>query len=98
MIAVDSFTLNITWEQPSIDQINGIIQRYAISVSVMETLDHYQYISYSTSLLLTELHPYYTYTILVAAVTVGTGPYSIGYTIKTPSSGKNIKYPSSNNS
>ena len=91
MIAVDSFTLNITWEQPSIDQINGIIQSYTISVSVMETLDHYLYISYNTSLLLTELHPYYTYTVLVAAITVGTGPYSIGYTIKTPPSGKIIK-------
>ena len=88
MIAVDSFTLNITWGQPPIDQINGIIQHYIVLVSVLETSNHFQYNSSDTSLLLTKLHPYYTYTVFVAAVTVGTGPYSIGYTIKTPPSGK----------
>ena len=91
MIAVDSFSLNITWRQPPIEQINGIIQHYIVLVSVMETSNQFQYNSSDTSLLLTKLHPYYTYTILVAAVTVGVGPYSIGYTIKTPPSGKVIK-------
>ena len=90
MIAVDSFTLNITWSQPPIDQINGIIQHYIVLVSVLETSNQFQYNSSDTSLLLTKLHPYYTYTVLVAAVTVSVGPYSIGYTIKTPSSGKII--------
>ena len=90
MIAVDSFTLNITWSQPPIDQINGIIQCYIVLVSVLETSNQFQYNSSVTSLLFTKLHPYYTYTVLVAAVTVGIGPYSIGHTIKTPSSGKTI--------
>ena len=90
VIAVDSFTLNITWSQPPIEQINGIIQHYIVLVSVLETSNQFQYNSSGTSLLLTKLHPYYTYTVLVAAVTVGVGPYSIGYTIKTPPSGKII--------
>ena len=36
----------------------------------------------------TELHPYYTYEIVVAAVTVAVGPYSIPVQITTPEDSK----------
>ena len=41
--------------------------------------------------LFTELHPYYTYEIVVAAVTVAVGPYSMPVQITTPEDSKSSK-------
>ena len=42
----------------------------------------------STSTVVTDLHPYYTYSFKVAAVTIAAGPQSIAVTAKTLESGK----------
>lgn len=91
MVAIDSTTLSITWSLPSPTDINGIIQYYIVNISVMETLEHHQYHSINTSYIISSFHPYYTYTVYVAAVTVDIGPFSAGYTIRTPQSGMCIK-------
>ena len=36
------------------------------------------------------LNPFYTYSITVAAVTIGSGPYGLPLSIKTPEDGKDI--------
>ena len=87
MIATDPFTLSVSWSPPSSNDMNGIVQYYVVNVSVTETLEHYQHITTNTSFVISSLHPYYTYTVYVAAVTVGIGPFSVGYTITTPQSG-----------
>ena len=84
MVSVDSTTLNATWSPPPQELINGIIDYYYIRVDVSEVSEQYDYQTSETSLLITELHPYYTYTVLVAAVTVSPGPLSMGYTVQTP--------------
>lgn len=58
------------------DEINGIIQYYAIKLYETETSLYYMYQTSNISLFVNALHPYYTYSVSVAAVTVGTGPYS----------------------
>ena len=52
-------------------------------MQVSDTSETNYYESPSTSLMLTDLHPYYTYTVFIAAVTVATGPFSAGNSVQT---------------
>ncbi len=47
-------------------------------------METFYYEPTTTHLLLTNLHPYYTYTVFVAGVTVSMGPYSVGNSVQTP--------------
>ena len=87
LTAIDSVTLNISWSLPSPDNINGVIRYYIINISVVDTLEHLQYTSADTNISVDSLHPYYTYTVYVAIVTIGIGPFSTGQSITTPEDG-----------
>ena len=72
---VSSTSIRITWNSPPLTEQNGVIRHYKINLtspnggvtirntSLMETL-------------FTELHPYSSYIISVAAVTIASGPFS----------------------
>ena len=47
-----------------------------------------QVLSNDTQVTLQSLHPYYTYTCHVAAVTTGSGPYTGNLTVKLPEDGE----------
>lgn len=85
---LNSTALNVTWQLPPADQINGIVEYYSVKVHVSDTSEDFDYETSTTSLVLNDLHPYYTYTVLVAAATIATGPYSAGVSAQTPADGK----------
>ena len=91
---VDSQTLTLTWSAPSEDARNGIITQYLINISVSETGERFQRIVDGVAvadgtLTLTDLHPYYEYSYVVAAATaVGTGPFSVRSTVRMPQDGR----------
>jgi hypothetical protein len=57
-------------------------------VTEEETMRQFQLISTTTSISATALHPYYTYSFTVSAVTVGEGPYSQSLSLQTLEDGK----------
>ena len=74
---VNSRALSLTWSPPPPEDQNGIIRNYLVNISVVESGEHfYQLTSNATVLVVDELHPYYTYGCIVAALTVGTGPFT----------------------
>ena len=86
---VNSSTVLITWQPPPLDDQNGIIISYVITISleVNDTVPQ-QYITSSLNVMVVGLHPFSTYVVAVAAETgVGRGPFS-GFTIRTPEDGK----------
>ena len=87
-IATDSRTLAIMWTPPPEDLQNGIILDYTVNIAVTETGESFQHTTDgNTTLLLTGLHPYYTYSITVAASTsIGLGPI-VTYLIRMPEDG-----------
>ena len=86
---VDSTTVFIDWEPPLPHEANGIITGYTVNVSVTETQTQTQYlVSNTTELMLTELHPYYTYTVIVSASTIKPGPFSMEHTVVTLPAGE----------
>ena len=85
---VNSTTIHLQWGPPPLADQNGVIRSYHINISVAETGSVFQLTSVTTTLNISDLHPYYTYTITVAAVTIGPGPYGVALTIRMPEDGE----------
>ena len=88
--AVNSTTIQLQWEPPPLSDQNGVIRSYTINISVTETGSSFQRTSETTALYISNLHPFYTYTMTVAAVTIGPGPYGLALSIQTPENGKGV--------
>ena len=85
-----STTLVLSWQPPAPENQNGIIVHYIINITEMETGRLLSFTVNTTTLSVPTLHPFYTYTCVVAAVTVGIGPYSATVEVKLPEDGKQV--------
>lgn len=83
-----SRVVNISWQPPIEEQQNGDIRQYRITLRENPTGREWNMITVSTSHLLDFLHPYYNYTVRVAAYTVAVGPYSESLQFTTHEDGK----------
>ena len=89
LVPTDSETLYIQWIPPPLDGQNGNIVYYLVNISVSETGNVFELSPENSTVSVTSLHPFYTYRVVVAAVTmVGVGPFSEGSTIHMPEDGK----------
>ena len=79
--------LNITWQPPTAEHQNGIIRSYVLNVVVMEAGSSDELTTHETALSVEGLHPFYTYTLYIAAVTIGEGPFSQAVNVQMPQSG-----------
>jgi receptor-type tyrosine-protein phosphatase Q len=66
---------------------NGIIRNYTVSITEENTGEQFLFTSHTLSQRVDSFHPYYNYTVAVAAVTVGTGLFSEPITITTGEAG-----------
>ena len=89
--AVNSTTIYLQWQPPLLTDQNGVIRSYLIDISVVETGTLLQLTSQTTARNISGLHPFYTYTLTVAAVTIGPGPYGLVLSIQTPEDGKGVE-------
>ena len=83
--------MQLAWLPPESGGQNGIIQRYLISVTEVDTMRQFQLTSASPFATVLGLHPHYTYSFAVAAVTVGEGPYSEEISVQTLEDGEQMK-------
>ena len=86
---INSTSVFLGWEQPSADSLNGILRGYQINCTEVDTS---LLITVSLEGLLTEtivsnLHPAYTYTCRVSAVTVDVGVFSGNITLEMDEAG-----------
>ena len=89
IVAINASSLRLSWEEPLAEEQNGAITSYTINMTILETEDRLSYSTTGTSFELYDLHPFYTYSVTVAAATVnGTGPYSAVFTIQLPPDGE----------
>ena len=82
---VMSRSVDLSWVAPRHDRQNGVIRYYTIEAYENDTGNTltYQTLSDQTSFAMGNLHPYYTYSIRIQAVTVGSGPLSLALTVNT---------------
>ena len=85
--AVNSTTIALMWDAIALENQNGILRHYLVSVLELETGETDVYTAGATQLNISGLHPYYTYTCMVAAVTIRIGPFSQSVSIITPQDG-----------
>ena len=88
--AINSTAIQVQWEPPPLADQNGVIRGYFINVSVAETGSSFQLTAGINAVSISALHPFYTYIITVAAVSIGPGPYGLTLSIQTPEDGKGI--------
>ena len=74
--SVSATTMELSWQPPPLHQQNGLVQSYTVAVFEVDTNTTQQIFRdfMQNSIVLTGLHPYYIYTVSVAAYTVGLGP------------------------
>lgn len=63
----------IAWSPPAKDQQNGLIQYYILTLIAEETGWLQEQTSTGTNITIAHLHPSFTYTMNISAVTVGVG-------------------------
>ncbi len=85
--ALSPSVLFIQWEPPNIVQQNGVIRRYVINITEIETTTSKMLYSNETNITLDSRHPFYQYSYSVSAVTVSSGPFSSIDVIQMPEAG-----------
>ena len=86
---VTATSVTLSWEPPVSDLQNGVIRHYLIQVFEYQTGNNLTYQATAhTVFTVGDLHPFYTYSIAVQAVTVAAGPLSVSQTISTLEDGK----------
>jgi len=88
VISINLTTITLSWNPPPFDQINGYLQHYVIDCTEHETASESRVLSNDTQVTLQSLHPYYTYTCRMAAVTIGIGPFTGNLTVRLPEDGE----------
>ena len=80
--AQDSTTIHLGWAIPD-GRHNGIIREYRLNVTEIDTGRVFQLVSATTTLVVSNFHPDYTYEWIVTAFTVEEGPYSASSRVTT---------------
>ena len=88
----DATTLVIRWQPPLDIHRNGVIRRYIINITELETSSLLPYITTNLSITITSLHPFYQYSYIVSTETIGLGPYSDTRIIHMPEAGTYIYF------
>ena len=82
----------LSWDPPPVEDINGVIRNYMITVTEVETGRTFYVTTNITLLELNELHPFYMYTSIVAAQTIVLGPYSSSISVRLAEEGRRTQF------
>jgi len=83
---VSSTTARLSWDAPLQADQNGIIRQYHINLTEVNTTKQWHLTSGTNTLLLSFLHPHYTYQYSIGAVTVSPGPSTKSFSFTTEES------------
>ncbi len=83
-------SLSLEWDPPADEDQNGVIVDYVINITAVETSTAFSVVTGGAlSVTIPGLHPFYTYSYVIAAVTaIGRGPFSIAETVQMPPDGE----------
>ena len=89
VIALNSSTVQVSWEPPPLYTQNGPIGGYILSVTGISSDENFEIFSHQgpNVLIISYLHPFYTYTYTIAAIGTGVGPFSPALSLQMPEEG-----------
>ena len=80
--SVTYHSIKVSVTPPPFENTNGLLRYYSMSVLETKTGEEYVVVSANTTnIMISGLHPYYTYICSVAAYTIRLGPYSDTITV-----------------
>ena len=85
--AVSPTVFTLTWQPPLAEDVNGVVRRYTVNVTELESGGVEQYFTTELNITVESRHPFYRYRYTVAAETVGLGPFSDPNVIHMPEAG-----------
>ena len=77
VVAISSTSIRLTWSAPLVQEQNGVITSYGITVTEVESGERVLEMTAAASdalLIVDSLNPHFTYRCSIAAVTIATGP------------------------
>ena len=83
-----SQSISLEWIAPEQEELNGELSHYIIHLLEQDSNTVRDLFSTTSEMVLDFLHPFYTYSISVSAVTVLPGPYTREITVRTLEDGK----------
>ena len=86
--SISSTSFILQWQTPSSSLLNGELTGFNVIVEELNTGTTYQNFTVTPSILLSYLHPYYTYNCSVTSITISAGPYSDIIMVQTSQAGK----------
>ena len=89
-VTVSATSVHLTWDPPNPMQQNGIVKFYVINLTEVESGMQARHSINQTQITIENLHPFYTYNLTVAAVTVSEGPHTEVVSIMTDQQGLEI--------
>ena len=91
VVVNSSSAVNLSWQPLLPEQQNGLIIRYVVNVTTVETGEGFELVSALKKLTVNSLHPHWTYIFTVSGETsVGVGPPSLAVTATTLEDGNAI--------
>lgn len=85
--AESSSVVSFHWLPPSPVDQNGVLEYYKVIITEVPTGRQWSLIAVDSHIILASLHPYYNYSCVVAAYTVGIGPFSLPFSVVTDEEG-----------
>ena len=85
---VTAFSLLLRWDPPPFEHQNGILRQYHINITEENTGRDFQIRSPTTEFRVQFLHPHYSYSLTVAALTTMIGPSSYPLQVVTSTARK----------
>ena len=85
---LSSTVIEISWYPPRSEYLNGLLRQYFINITTIITGDTWQLTTVDTNATVGSLHPFYSYSITVAAETISLGPFTSPVIVETPEDGK----------
>ena len=89
---MSSRSIFLTWNPPLATLQNGMIREYHVNITEVETGRVLNYVTRTTDITITNLHPYYYYELSVSAYTIALGPFSEYYSIRTMEDGRRVSF------
>ena len=86
--AVSPSVFTLRWQPPLVEDVNGVVRRYTVNVTELETGRVERFFTTELNITLESRHPFYRYRYVVAAETVGLGPFSDPNVIHMPEAGE----------
>ncbi len=88
VVSTSAASVTLSWSPPPELQLNGVLRHYILIIQELDSGRNVTLMSTDSLIVLSDLHPFYSYAIAVCPVTVDTGPCANFEPLQLPQDGR----------